>query len=667
MMNDETLGGLIAPDAPVAIDDAAPDLAFLKRMFREAASASEESRALANRARDYYDGNQLDAHLLAELARRGQPPTVINLVRRAVDGTLGLLDQSASDPEAIARNDNGDEAATVVTKVLRYLADKTDLEEVKRQISEDNLIPGACAVFVDVDDQNDARATAIPYAEFYYDPYSKNYDFSDARYLIHARWTDLADAKLKFFHRADDIELGGSASIGIDTPSDKPEKLSIWADIARKRVLLVNCYYRDKHTGQWMYAVYCHSTLLEYGVSPFVDDFGRPVCPIIGLSFQISREGHRYGMARDMLPIQNAINGLDSRSLHIAVSAQVQMVDDTALATDAATASEEASKARGVLPRGFQKVPTIDMFQGVVAKLNQYIEMIKSMSPSPSVLGRAEGANQSGRARQIAAAAGYTELARAFARMERMEERIYEQMWFRARQYMSEAKLIRVTNDAGARESLMVNYPVVEPRPVMMPIVGPDGQPVVDPRTGQPAMHPQIGPDGQPAMAPQQVGTHNELATMDVEITITTVRQAVTLRQEAIDSMLEFSAKTGVSVLDPQFEFLVELSSIPDKREILDKMAAIRAKAAQQQQQAQAEQQAMAQQQAELSAQQMQARTAKDAAQAQRDQALASKHAIEAHDQAFDLTVKELALQRAAAHATPAIAQALGQLHGPQA
>lgn len=304
-------------------------------------------------------------------------------------------------------------------------------------------------------------------------------------------------------------------------------------------------------------------------------------------------------------PLQNAINGLDSRTMNLANSAQVQISDETALATDADIARTEASRADGMIPKGYTKVPVTDLFQGATLKLNQYISAIERMAPTPSVLGRAEGANQSGRARQIAAAAGFTELARFFSRAERLEERIYKQMWFRARQFMTELRLLRVTNDAGAKESLQVNTPINRPVPVM-------------------------GPDGQPTIQPQQVGVQHHLAEMDMEITITTVRQAVTLRQEAIDAMLEFSAKTSVSILDPQFEFLLELSNIPDKAEILGKYNAIRQKAQAQQQQGQAE----------------------------RDQALAQKHLVESHDQAFDLAVKEAAIVQA--HHSPAILNAIG-------
>jgi hypothetical protein len=657
MNDDDIVGGLFPENAAPETTDKEPDIAKLKRMFNEAASAQEEARKLAQKSRDYYDGEQIDAATKGILHKRGQSAGAWNQIRRSVDGVLGLISQSASDPEATARNDNGDEAATVVTKVLRYLSDKTDLEETKRILSKSFVVGGTCAVIVEVDHTGDARTVPIEYDEFYYDPYSKRPDFSDAQYLIQAKWLDLKTAQRMWPDKASSITAPSNSGFGIFDPSDNGEFTNAWWDGQRKRLMVVNIYYIDPETGVWNYAILCHSTIFEYGESGFLDDNDHPTCPILGLSYEMDRQGVRYGIVKDMIPLQDKVNGLDSRTLHLAVSTQVQITDDSALPTDRDTARTEAARADGVIPKGYSKIETTDLFQGATLKLNQYVQAIKDMSPSPSVLGRAEGANQSGRARQIAAASGFTEMATAFARLERLEERIYEQMWFRARQFMTAPKMLRVTDDTGAKESLMLNYPIQHPMTVHQPIIGADGKPVIDPHTGQPAMHPVV--------QQQTVGVQNQLAQMSVEITITTVRQAVSLRQEAIDAMLEWAAKTGTSILAPEFEFVIQMSNIPDKAEILSEYQRLRGAASQQQQAGQEQQQQAAQQAQALQAQSVQAKTAKDNAQAQRDTTMAQKHAIEAHEQAFDLSVKELALKQATQGASPEMYAALNPLNQP--
>jgi hypothetical protein len=52
--------------------------------------------------------------------KRGQPDTVFNRYRKAINGTLGVLEDGQTDPRAYGRNPGVDEdSADVVTKTLR--------------------------------------------------------------------------------------------------------------------------------------------------------------------------------------------------------------------------------------------------------------------------------------------------------------------------------------------------------------------------------------------------------------------------------------------------------------------------------------------------------------------------------------------------------------------
>jgi hypothetical protein len=621
---------LHAPDP----HDGAPPLDDLKKMFREAYTSSEESRELAFRDQDYFDGYaQLDSSVRAKLRKRGQPAIYKNKIRAGVNGILGILDGSTTSPEAVARNENGEDAAVVVTQVLRYLGDKTNIEDVKRICSKEFLINGICASIIETDDDDEARVSAIPYDEFYFDPFSRRYDFKDAQYFIRAKWVDSSFVARKWPHAASAAMSAGSwDGIGQE---DRPIFAKMWVDPSRRRLMLVENYYRNKDDGVWMRAVYCHCDVLEFGPSEYLDDTGKRINPIEACSFEVSRDLDRYGMVRDMVPLQDSINGRHSKMLHLTNSSRVSATEN-AQPENAKLARAEAAKADGVIPYGYEIVNSSTDFQGNLQILEGDTADIERMAPSPALLGRSGGANESGRARQILQQAGMSELARPFSRWEDWEERNWKQMWFRACQFMSQQKEMRVTNNAGVRQSLMVNYPIV--KSVMSPVLDPQtGRPQINPQTGQPVMQPQQ----------QQVGVHNQLAQMDVEITISAVRQAQTLRQEAIDAMFEFSAKAGMSPLDPSFGLMLEISDIPDKQELIEKWKAARAQAAQDaapQQQAQAQ---AAQATQQVQAQSAQAKTAKDSAQAQRDEALSAKHDMEAHNLAFELSVKEAALRAA--------------------
>jgi len=453
-------------------------------------------------------------------------------------------------------------------------------------------------------------------------------------YLGQAKWVYASLARVMYPDRADVLAnpSSGFSDGGRFEPRDLAERKAFW--VSSDRILLVEMYYRDDKTGHWMRAIFCHAGVLDFGPSDYRDDDGNLCCPITAFSYKVDHDGRRYGMIKDMIMIQDSINSRASKMLHITNSARIR-VTEQAGGQRAEEAQREATKPNGIIPWGIEPVNQTTDFEGNHTLLVNDIAAIDRMAPSPALLGRAGGANESGRARQILQQAGLTELERPFSRYEAWELRTYRQMWFRAQQYMTEKRMIRITDSAGTRQSLHVNVPVVETRMA----------PVTDPSTGQPAVDPQTQ---QPHMAPQQVqvGTHNELATMDMDITIKTVRQSDTLRQEALDSFLEFCAKAGVSPLSPQAELVLEMSEIEDKQYLLKKMNELQQKEQAQNAPQQAQQQQAAQHAQALAEAGTQSKIARDQSEAQRNSAMADKHIADAHDVAFDLAVKQLALRQ---------------------
>lgn len=610
-----------------------PSIDELRRMYREAFSSQDSARRDAEKAVDYYHGpGQLSPAIRAEMAARRQPAVFDNIIGPAVNGVLGLLDSGETDPEAYGREEDDEEAATLATKVLRYQATVSDLADVKRDVSFDLMVPGIGAAIVEVKPNGDSRVSAIPFNEFFYDPYSRRHDFQDARYLGRAKWVDSAQARRNFPEKM--AELGNPFSGAFEGvgPEDKPAFQAIWLDASRRRLLLVDLYYEDDQTGEWMRATFCHAGILDFGTSGYVDDEGNAICPIVATSFQVDRDNNRYGMVLNMISLQDSVNARMSRMLHITNSAQVEMAEG-ANPTEKDIARREAARADGILPAGYKKLSMVDTFQGNHQIMLNDKEALERKAPSPALLGRAGGANESGRARQVLQQAGMSELARAFSRWESWERRIFIQMWYRSQQFMTDARRIRITNQAGAQEALQINVPVVQHRP--MPVLDPEtGQPIIDPQTGQPQMQMQ--------MQAVQVGVENEIAKLNMDINIKTVRQVDTLREEAFNSVLNLAAKAGISPIDPAFEMLIEMApNIPDKTALLDKFHRIRAKAAEEAAPAQQMQQQMAQQSQAIAAAATQSKTQRDQAQAERDHALANKHAVEADADAFELAMRK--------------------------
>lgn len=578
-----------SPSAPISgktdllpswIKAPAPPQATLRKMFDDARTQSNPARLKAMVDRDYYDGpEQLNSDVRKVLRMRGQPAIYTNRIRPAIDGVLGVLEGSKVDPRCYPRNptQTDENAADVATKALRYIADTADFENTLLDTAENFLIEGVEAAIVEAEGNN-IPITQIRYEEFFYDPFSRRSDFKDAKYLGIAQWKDCADVKAAWpeqYEAMGDPLVGGAGPNGaIDsTWQDRPDNVIPWVDRQRERMMVVEVYYYETRNGrpEWFHCIYCAAGIFVHEPSPYQLKDGTTLCPIEAESCYVDRENNRYGRIRDMIPIQDEINARRSRLLHLANSRQIQERELGAAQVDATVARKEASRADGVIPSGWQLVPTADLAAGQQLLLAESKTEIERMGPTPAVLSQ-EGSNRSGRASLVLQQAGMTELARPLGRHNDFRQRIYRAAWQRAQQFWQAAMWIRVTDEVRAPEFLRINEPAVDEmgqpvldvdqrgQPKLQPVAGPDGQPIVDPATGQPAMQPV-----------QKM--NNRIADMDMDIIVTTTPDTINLQQEVFAELMGIVEKVGMqAVFSPEFQIIVEMSALQNKADIIEKI-----------------------------------------------------------------------------------------------
>ena len=524
------------------MENSVTDLAAYKRMLTDGITLTYDARKQAQIDQDYYDGNQWTPGEKDILRKRKQPDLVFNRVRPAINGTLGVIQQGETDPRAYPRNPKDADSADVASKVLRFIADKNRFDDLKLGCAKDYLVLGTAAAVVEYAD-DEITVEPIRWEEFFYDPRSRKSDFSDARYVGVAKWMYSDDVEAKWPEAKRDINalLNGPAEVvSIDeTMQDRPLDASVFAfsDPKMRRVMVAEMYHRTAEG--WQRCVFFSGAVLEAGVSPYLDDRGRPTCPIIAQSCYIDRENNRYGLVRDMRGPQDEINKRRSKLLHLVSVRQVQEAEYGSLAgADLELVRAEAARPDGVLPSGVQIVPTADMASGQANLLAEAKAEIERMGPNPAMLGR-QSADSSGRAQMVRQQAGLTELAVIFGGIEDWELRVYRAMWERARQFKTAPWWIRVTDDQGAADFVGLNQPTMQ----------------IDPMTGQPVM-----------------GLENQIATLDIDIILDSVPDTANLQQEQFAMLVEL-AKVGA--LGPNAgPLLLEASSLPNKREVLEKLQA---------------------------------------------------------------------------------------------
>lgn len=562
-----------APAGATGEDDLDFDLPRLKRMFDDARQTLQNSRVDSELSRDYYDGpKQLSPEMLAILRARRQPEIWINRIRGAVDGVVGVIDSNHVDPRAYPVEPGDDDASDVASDTLRYTSQQNHFNVIKADCLENGLIEGCYAAIIEGGPNQDVSVTQVRWDEFFYDPRSRRADFLDARYLGIAKWMyadqlgDIFPSKKAEFGAF--AYSGDASSVGVGdlTWEDKPENAFAWLDGTRRRVMVVEVYHLNG--GKWFRSVFCAVGVLEHGISAYQDDKGNPACPIIAGSCYVSRENQRYGIVRDMRPIQDEINMRRQKLLHELNVRQIRSTSPDSPPVNVDTVRTEAARADGVIPLGWDIVQRNDVVEGQVNLLNEAKTEIERMGPNPAILGR-QGADASGRADQIRQAAGMTELQRVLGRFADWELRCYKQMWAVQRQFWSAPKWIRVTGDENAPKYIQINT-VEQP-----------GVPQVNPQTGQPV----VGPDGQPVWQTPPV-IKNHLAEMDVDIVVDTVPDTASLEQEVWQELIRLIGTNPTYAQQVPFELAIEMSPLPRKRQLIQKIEANKQQNAQQIEQA---------------------------------------------------------------------------------
>lgn len=576
------------------------DHSKLKSLVSRAADLTEADRTLAERDRDWYNGFQWSAEEIAILKRRKQPIITKNRIKRKIDAMVGIEQKGRTDPIAHPRNPNDEDAADVATKILRYGEETEELDQKFSEVFFNLAIEGYGGAEVIAEErrgQIEVVVNRLRWEEIFYDPYSREKDFSDAQYLGNQKWMS-EDAALEYLAPMWEGDEAGLASLlDSQTPElgetygDRPyhEQGMAWVDPKLRRVRVAQMYCRTD--GQWNLYVFTGRGTIYQGPSPYVDEHGETVCPIILQSAYVDRENGRFGVVRDMISAQEEINKRSSKMLNGINSRQTVAIKG-ALDSVSAFKREMASPdghielnveafedAARVGMKPFDILPTNDQLSGQAAMLQEAKNEIDMFGPNPALLGMDMGA-VSGRAIMAQQQAGLAELAPLYDGHRNFKERIYKAFWNRVRQFWDAPRWIRITDDERTPEFVAINQP-------------------------------EMLPDGS-------IGIRNPVAQMDVDIIISTAPEYATLRHEQFEKIVDL-ARTGFPI-PPQV--IIEASDLHDKRKLLE---AMRPPPEQQAMQAQMQQIDM-----QMKLQGAQAELAKTQSTAARNMAAAQKDAAQA-------------------------------------
>jgi len=536
------------------------DLATLVQMYEAAEQATADSRAEAERDRDYRNGVQWTTSEVATLTKRKQPVVTIDRIGPKIDFLLGLEQSQRNDPKAYPRTPSEEDGANAATDALRYAMESNDWNALRSDAFDNFVVEGACGADVSVVETEggyEVTVAHIPWDRMFFDPHSRKKNFSDAKYKGQFLWMDLEDAQLRWPEGSDALEttLSGETSGPGDTFDDTPRFR--WADPKRKRVRVVSMWSYE--AGQCFYSVFTKGGMLERMESPYKDEDGKPVDGFIFGSCFIDRDGSRFGVVRRWISLQDEINKRRSKAMHLLNVRQVKV--ERGAVEDINKARAELAKPDGMVEvtpgMMFDVLPTNDMAAAQLELLREAKQEIDAVGVNAALSGN-EGRVMSGRALMARSEQGLNELGPAFDAFKRWQLEVYRRVWMCVRQFWTSEKWIRVTDDESNTKFVGLNQPMTLGEQLLEEMES-SGQKVTPEMQQQAKMDPRMQ---------RIVGTRNNVAEMEVDIILDAVPANASLQIEQFQVLADMASK-GIPI--PPVA-LVEASSLRNKQKIIEAM-----------------------------------------------------------------------------------------------
>ena len=575
--------GLMASAAPIATPAAGPTiigytddrealLTKLVRWFEAAEMDGAEAQRERERAWDYYHGKQWTAEELEALRKRGQPPAFVNHVREKVDVMRGMESQGRTDPKAVPRTPMEDDRANAATQALRFVADDNDFNAKRSDFYRDMLISGFGALEIKVVPGMGAdvkvKITQVPADQLFHDPHSRCDDFSDASHLGVVIWMGADEAEERYPGARDllaDMPVVGSYYGGGGGYEDRP--VNAWCDNRRTRVRVVQMHWRERD--EWWAVTFTRGGfLVEPHRSPYLDREGRSTCPLVLQSAYVDRDNSRYGIVRDLFPLQDGINKRHSKMLHN-ISVNRIEYEDGAI-EDIDETARQAARPDGrikINPGMSDKVRIVnnaDLSVGQMELLRYTTAEMQAKGANANLAGK-DPRELSGRAILAQQAGGQVAIEPMADALRRCTRRVLERAYCCVQQYWPKEKSLRVMDDNDKASFITMNHDVT---------LAEELSELPDDKRAQVMQQMMIVPN-DPRLA-TVIRTDNSLADLDVDITIESTPPTASMQAEQFTQFMQVLPALGPGAVPPEV-IIRMMPGLKDKDALIAAMKAAHA------------------------------------------------------------------------------------------
>ena len=471
-----------------------------QRWMREAVRYEEEWRKGNESCYGYYDGKQWTEGEEAELELRGQDPAVFNLIRPTVDMLSSLEVERRADIQVCGREGSDDDKAQLLTELLKHVFDSCNFDYFHSAAFRDAVIGGRgwmeCSTYTNEQGKDLIRVDHVPWENVYCDPFSRKPDASDARFIIKVKWVDRDMLKKLFPASADDIDsvfepddFRGQEYEAQNKAGDRGDEK--YYDAKTQRVKVCECYYTvpeyetievlNEQTGKRQnkevmkqklhFVIFSDDVILKGSATddaanenPFGIDY-YPLIPIYGTR---DRKGRPRGVIRDLLPLQDILNKLNSKIVHFMGTNRLFIEEDAV--NDPLEAHQEVQKPDGLIslrPGGLSKIRVEDKFRDMSFASNYATQIVgmfqRICGVNDSTLGMGGTNERSGIMQTTRISQGNAMQTVMLENMFYSKQRIALVLLRLMGKFYTDYRVMRVTRPNGEVETYEFNVPQVDP------------------------------------------------------------------------------------------------------------------------------------------------------------------------------------------------------------
>ena len=553
-------------------------------------------RREADRAADYYDGNQLSPETVEKLQDRGQPPLITNIIKPTIDTVLGMEAKTRTDWRV--RPDDDGECEDDLAEALSVKLKHAEIESrADRAVSDAYAAQIKAGLgWVEVAREHDPfkcpfRVRYVHRREIFWDWRAEQPDLSDARYLIRRRWLELEHAIALMPQYASLFRMTTGGWAGFDPLLEQDSRLVQsweierdtriaavdWRDIQRLRICLYEIWYRKWVRGYVM--------TLPNGMTMEVD-FNNPrhneaivsgIAKVQQATFQKVRLawytgphflydvpspykhnqfpyvpffGHRedltnvpYGLIRSMISPQDEVNARKSKMLWSLNSRRVFADADSVL--DHQKAQDEVARPDAYIVLNANRKPTsqfrVEPGGDLASQQFQVMQEAKQEIAEASGIHKAMQGQQSGASSGLAINSLVEQGLNTLAEINdnyRYARRLVGEMLFELlKQSLMQGPAKAIIGEGKNKKVIPLN------------------QPSVDEETGQPFMM-------------------NDVAKVKVKVTLDDVPSTPTYRMQQLQMLSEITKSLPPQMQAFVMDFVIEATDMPKRHELADRLRA---------------------------------------------------------------------------------------------